>query len=386
MAQQQVVIVGAGVLGLGTALALSNHESYAITVVEREYPGSGSTSLAAGMALRTSIDPTQFEIGRRAYAILEQLERDAGLSLRRIGFFQPGRTQTEIEAFAEVAQRHADVGWGTTEVLGRDDIERVFPEYTAPDDIIGALWDPEAIYIDGAELCASLAEAVKARGVKIVSHTTIEGIGPGEGESKYLLRGTDGATFATDLVVNTAGPWGGRVGDALEAPVDIANERHEAFIFRHQDIDRLLPMFLDFIPGHSQQEGLYFRGEGNDRILAGLHSSDLLHSEEIVDPDSVSQRHTDDHLEEVFGLLAESFPTVEIGFDRGYAGIYPHHALNRFVLGPHPANPDIYVGAGLGGRGLGPGVALGEVLAEFIVYGAPRTVPAARDYAPDARV
>ncbi|MGO4807764.1 NAD(P)/FAD-dependent oxidoreductase [Arthrobacter sp. 2MCAF15] len=386
MSEKKVVIIGAGVLGLGTALALAQHEGFTITVVERDHPGSGATSRAVGMALRAYKEPTHMQVARRSYEILERLERETGLTLRRIGHFMPGRTQTEIDSFHEIAEVHARIGWTKTKVLDSEGITRVFPEYTLPEDVIGALWDPEAIFIDGAELCASLTEAAKARGVTIVSRTTITRFDASAGDSRYVLESADGTTFPADLVVNAAGAWGARVGELLGAPVNVVNERHEAFIFRHQGIDRVLPMFLDFIPGYSNNEGLYFRGEGTDRLLAGLHSSQLLHADELVNPDSVSQRLADDHLEQVFGLLTEAFPEVEIGFDGGYAGIYPHHALNRFVIGQHPKNADVYVGAGLGGRGLGPGVALGEILAETIVYGKAKTVPGAEIFSPDERI
>ena len=40
-------------------------------------------------------------------------------------------------------------------------------------------------------------------------------------------------------------------------------------------LDYVVPMVMDYMPG-SGEEGLYFRHEGHDQLVAGLHTNDLL--------------------------------------------------------------------------------------------------------------
>jgi glycine/D-amino acid oxidase-like deaminating enzyme len=72
-----------------------------------------------------------------------------------------------------------------------------------------------------------------------------------------------------DIVVNAAGAWGGQVGELLEAPVEVVNERHEAYLFElPPDPSRgRSPMLMDYVPGGA--EGLYFRQEGSTSSSPG---------------------------------------------------------------------------------------------------------------------
>ncbi|MGO4255914.1 NAD(P)/FAD-dependent oxidoreductase [Marmoricola sp. RAF53] len=375
----QVVIVGGGVLGLGCAAALTQRAGVDVTVVDRGNPGEGSTGLAVGMAVRFQTDPVSFGLMNRSYAILEDLHRVHGLPLRRIGHLAPGRTPTQLASFERVRKQQLELGLPPSEVIDRAELGRVVPDYAPPADVTGAAWDPHAFFVDGTELCGILAATVRDRGGKVLRATELLSAHEASG-SGFVIRTTTGELRA-DVIVNAAGAWSGVVGDRLGAPVGVLNERHEAYIFSVKGARGPLPMMLDFLPGASEDEGLYFRAEGADRLVAGLHSSRLL-GEPENDTEGYSQRLTDSAVETVFGQLTEVLPELELGYVGGWAGLYPHHPADRFILGEHPDRPGVFAGVGLGGRGLGPGVALGEALAEWIVEGKPTTIPEVVGLAP----
>lgn len=376
----KVVIVGGGVLGLGCATALVRRAGVDVTVLDRGNPGEGSTSLAVGMAVRFQTDPLGFAIMNRSYELLEELHRDHGLPLRRIGHLAPGRSDAELATFADVRDRQAALGLPASEVVDRAELRRVVPDYAPPGDVIGASWDPHAFFVDGTELCGVLAAIVRDGGGQVLRNTELLGLDGSPGGAGFSVRTTAG-DLAADVVINAAGAWSSIVGERLGAPVGVLNERHEAYLFSVRGAQGTLPMMLDFLPGFSDDEGLYFRAEGADRLVAGLHSSRPLHTPED-DIEGYSKRLSEEAVETVFALLSEVLPDLDLGYVGGWAGIYPHHPADRFVLGPHPARAGVLAGVGLGGRGLGPGVALGEVLAEWITDGVPTTVPVAAALAP----
>jgi glycine/D-amino acid oxidase-like deaminating enzyme len=376
---QRVCVIGGGVLGLSCARSLAALGVEGVTVLEQGHVGQGSTSLAVGMVLRVQESALGQQISQRSYDLWEQLEAEGKVVLRRTGHISPVYS-TEGQAHVErLARLQESMGRVPFRIVPLEDLKQWAPDYVPPTTAIAAVWDEHAMYVDGAEAAGALATDCREAGVEVRTGTGLVGVEAGSG-ARFSVTTTKGVVEA-DILVNAAGAWGAKVGDILGAPVDVLNERHEAYIFRIQGDHGPLPMMLDVLPGTSSEEGLYFRGEGDRHVIAGLHSSHLLGGL-TEDPDSYSRRWTEADMEKVFGMLTEALPHVDLGFESAWAGLYPHHPNDYFVLGPHPADPHIFVGAGLGGRGLGPGPALGEILAEWIGLGSPRTIPEARGLAP----
>jgi glycine/D-amino acid oxidase-like deaminating enzyme len=196
---------------------------------------------------------------------------------------------------------------------------------------------------------------------------------------------SDAGTFDADLVVNCAGAWGGQVGEILDAPVQMVNERHEAFNLElPAEIGYEVPMVMDYVPDGTPTEGLYFRHEGENQLVAGVHSSDIL-GERQANPDDYFEGATEVGTEQIVAALADAFPGVDgIRLRGGWAGIYPHCAGGRPLAGPHPNDPTVLVGAGLGGVGLSLGPVMAKLLREWIEFGEPRTIAGAADMAPPA--
>ena len=60
-----------------------------------------------------------------------------------------------------------------------------------------------------------------------------------------------------------------------------------------------------------------------------------------------------------------------------WAGIYPMRPDGKPVVGPHPGRESVITVAGAGGSGLQSSPALGRLAADWILDGAPSTIPAA---------
>jgi glycine/D-amino acid oxidase-like deaminating enzyme len=164
--------------------------------------------------------------------------------------------------------------------------------------------------------------------------------------------------------------------------VRVVNERHEAYVFSlPPGYGRTIPMTLDYVPGSSTGEGLYFRHEGERQLIAGLHSNEFVGHEHDA-PDDVYGGVTHDLAEVVVERLAAAFPGLEqIGYQGGWAGLYPHGPDGRAYAGPHPEDDHVLIGGGLGGNGLTIGPHLGAVLAEWVRSGEPRA-PLAEAFLP----
>lgn len=374
---RRVVIVGAGVLGLACASELAGDPALDVTVIDRSHPGAGSTGLSVGVFTRAYLSLEDVEIRVRGVAALEALQ-EQGLNLRRIGLLRLARDEATLARLEGSVAAQRERGVNDARVLSVAEIAGLVPAADLSG-VTAGLWCPGDGYLDGAELCALLAELVQAAGGRIVGGTRLQGIERGRGPARVI---TDRGELPADIVINAAGAWATQVGELLEAPVEVVNERHEAYLFElPPDPQRgKLPMFMDYVPGGA--EGLYFRQEGEHQLVAGLHSNDVL-GEPVNDPDHYFRGATDAGAEKVVEQLAAALPGLEeIGYRGGWAGLYPHSPDGQLVAGPHPDDLGVLVGGGLGGNGLSVALPLGRVLADWVRFGEPRSLPGAERLVP----
>lgn len=240
-------------------------------------------------------------------------------------------------------------------------------------DLAGGLFGPSDGYVDGHVYCTVLAEWLVQRGVAVLAGTAAESH---ERTASGHRLTTSKGTFESDYVVNAAGGWAGRVGELLGTPVPILPQRHQALVADlGRELHYVMPSVMDYIPA-SGSLGLYFRHEGPRRLVAGLHTEDILR--DVVDPDDGGRHDAQEFTEQVAERFAHRLPGLgDAGLGDVWAGIYPMSPDGQPIVGPEPACETIVTVAGAGGSGVQSSPALGAVAADWILHGEPRTLPAA---------
>ncbi len=207
----RIVIIGAGVIGLGIAWRLAGRT--AITVFDRGQAGSGASHAAAGMlAACCEAEPGEealVALGRDAQArwpdFAEELRRASGVDveLRQEGTLVLALTADDQ---AEIAQR--------LEFQRRLDLplEWLSPAATRAREphlagkIAGALFSPQDHQVDNRKLVQALRRAAEAAGAAIHEHRPVEEIIVQGGRVRGV-RFKDGTIAAADIVVLAAGAW-----------------------------------------------------------------------------------------------------------------------------------------------------------------------------------
>lgn len=366
-------------MGLSAAVEISQVSGHDVTVIERAFPGEGSTSRSAGTYTRQYLDVRDIELRARSVEKLFELEREGAINLRRIGYMRLGRATGDRQRFARAVDIQRELGVADPgRVIGPEELSTLVPDLRV-EGIDSALYASSEGYTDGAELCQALALKAKSLGAKILTRNGLAGARRGS-TSRFVLTTTGGVEIEADTVVNCAGAWAEQVGELLDAPVPTVSERHEMYVFQlPPDLGYTIPAIMDFIPGG--KPGLFVRQEGADQLLAGLHTTTVQGSV-VADPDTCPEKASDDGLEPVFEALTDLFGELEIGYRSGWSGLYPFATDYRPIAGPHPSDPEILVGAGLQGAGLSLGPAMGVLLAEWITHGEPRLIAGATDMVP----
>ncbi len=221
-----VVIVGAGVIGLSVAWRLAQRGA-AVTVLERGRAGGGASHAAAGMlAACAEAEPGEealVALGRLSQALwpvfAAELEAATGLSvdLRREGTLvlalnadDHGRLRHQLEFQKRLA---LPLDWITPAEARRRE-----PHLGA---IAGAVFSPEDHQIDNRRLAAALKIAAAGAGAIIREHTDVVRIST-TGARASGVELADGTEVAASTVVIAAGAWSRAIDgvpQALRPPV-----------------------------------------------------------------------------------------------------------------------------------------------------------------------
>ena len=368
-----VVVVGAGALGLATSFQLTARGVTDVTVIERDHVAAASSGLSVGIIETQYLDPLAIEIRVESMRMFADLERSGSLHITHNGYLRLAHRDADMEAFARSVELQQALGVADCRLLGRDDLARLVPHMRV-DDLAGGLFGPSDGYIDGHLYCEALAAAVATRGGRVLQDTELVGCDPLPGD-RNRLRTTKGE-LDCDIVVNAAGGWAGRVGQILGAPVAILPQRHQALVAHlSAPLDYVMPSVMDYVPS-SGGFGVYVRDDGPGRLIAGLHTEEVIH--DIVDPDEVRRDSGSEYIELVAERLGHRLPGLDdMRLGDVWAGIYPMRPDGRPVVGPHPGRESVITVAGAGGSGLQSSPALGRIAADWILDGTSTAIPAA---------
>jgi glycine/D-amino acid oxidase-like deaminating enzyme len=363
-----VVVIGAGALGLSTALhcALAGRS---VVVVERDTAGSQASGRAAGLFKSVQADELRTELARRSIELAIRFEDWAGVALEvaRSGSFLVARTGAH-RAFLRTEQRQSR-GWGVEvrEAVPGELAARV--HYYRGDGGELALWCPQDVYIEEPiSLVRAYLAAGQRRGVQLLEHETVTGITLAGGAVAGVQ--TTARSIGTSVAVDAAGGWTRQVAELAGGRVAVAPVRHQLLITEPtgevgaaDPITRVVDV------------AVYLRPARGGLMLGGFEADPL-----PVDPRVAPEPFRTDDVPLDLGVLrkmadqvAAEVPaagTAAVAEHRG--GMFTMSPDGRFVLGPVPDVPGLWVASGCNGSGFSSSPALGEALAAWITGAPPR--------------
>ena len=223
----EVIIIGAGVVGLGAAWRLAQRGA-AVTVFDKGCVGQGASHAAAGMlAACAEAEPGEealVALGRLSQslwpAFAAELEQASGLSvdLRREGTLLLALTADDQKRLHHHLAFQQGLGL-PLEWISAAEVRRREPHLAAA--IAGAIWSPEDHQVDNRKLAAALRVAAERAGATIREHTPVERIIVANGRTSGIAI-ADGTEITADVVVLAAGAWSRAIAGlppALRPPV-----------------------------------------------------------------------------------------------------------------------------------------------------------------------
>jgi glycine/D-amino acid oxidase-like deaminating enzyme len=203
--ETDVVIIGAGITGICTALELLQ-QGRRVLIVERREAGAGASGNNAGSCALQNKVQALVPLAREGIQIWQSLNKNLGEEGLELGYARSGGLRIALSAEeADQLERTAEAqnALGLPVVFLSGDKAKSIAPYLG-EAVVAANWCPEDGFCDVLQAMASLLTAVRRRGGTIWTYTEVTSIEPVN--SGLLVHTTRGSINTARAVVST-GIW-----------------------------------------------------------------------------------------------------------------------------------------------------------------------------------
>lgn len=358
-ASARVVIVGGGIEGLSTALALSRRGGIDVVVLERDDLCAAGTGKSSGVVRCHYGVPSLAAMAWRGVRVLEEAASalDADVGFVRTGYVVGVAAPDEDALQANVAMQQS-LGIDVS-LVDRDAVADLWPEADLGD-FAAFAYEPRGGYGDAYQTGQAFAVGARRRGAVIRPHTPVAGLRTDAVGRVIGVATAAGEHLGADAVIVAAGPWTPGLCAPLGVDVPVRAQREQILMVDPGVALHGRPVLSDLVRLQ------YVRTERSGGLLVG--NSDH-HDPQFVDPDDYANRADDDHIEAVAKKIDHRFP----GFDEpalthSYAGCYDVTPDFNPVMSATPVD-GLFVAAGFSGHGYKISPAVGELMADLVVDG-----------------
>lgn len=368
---RRVVIIGAGIAGVATALDLLERGGSDVVVLERYGPGFGSSSKSAGVIETQYLDRSAVEVRNYGLRYFERFAEKHEVALVQSGYLRLAQESADMESFRKSISLQQEFDITDPELLDVEEIQRRWPRIRM-DGRVGGLFGPSDGYVDSYEftLCAA-SQIVRLGGRVINGVDVLEATHASDGT--WNLK-TNQGIYEADFIVNAAGPWAKNVAKIFGADMPQNNQLRPKIKIEHREkLDTLLPFVMDYVPG-SGRDGIYFRSETPNELFVGIHTDESIQEER--DPDIRLGEASQEFVDRVKELLPTRLETPKgLRLGRTWTGLYAISPDNKPIVDVHPDAPGVVHSMGAGGSGIQLAPAMARIAADLILDSSTNSFP-----------
>ncbi len=356
MAGQDIVIVGAGIIGVATAYHLAKTGAGKIRVLDRSGPGSGATG-RSGAIVRTALaTEVETRLATRSLDVFRTFNEEFETSgaFEQVGMLEIGAGECGANERATAAHQS---GWGSSiRPVTRQEALALFPDVRRGDAEV-IRFDPTAGVGDAHVILAGYIQRSRMLGVEyefgarvdaiLVKRDRVTGITTKDGDRP------------ADKVIIAAGAWSPALLSTAGIDLDLTARLSRVAVFRPGDLSNhsRQPVVID---GPNKA---WFRPMPGGSLLVGAERG----GQTGVDPDRRGSSVPDDILDLYEAILRQRFVLGEPVSPRGgWSGVYSLSPDGLPLVGPAPAVGGLFVAVGDHGGAFKIAPALGEGLANMV--------------------
>lgn len=351
-----VVVVGAGAIGLAVALELRRAQVERVTVVDRSSSaGMGSTSRANG-GVRAQF-ATEINIRFSQHTIRALIELDTATSgrvgYRAIGYLFLAGTDSNDAALHRAVATQRSLGVAV-EWLTAQQVAELVPVVSL-DGLRSAAFCASDGVIDPGGVTAALCDEGRRAGVQYVFDCAVTGLERSGGLTRVHC---GDRTVESTFVINAAGPHARDLAamGGVDLPV-VPRRRNLACTEPVPQRPSEIPMCVDL------DTGVLIRREGAGVLIGYSDPSSPVTFDTSFDPT---------YLDAIAKRLGNRFPALRdarINPRKCWAGLYPETADHHAIIDTPDEAPWFLQCAGFGGHGIMHSLAAGRAVAEMVAEG-----------------
>ena len=366
---RKMVVVGAGIAGLTTAMELSGVANTEVTVIDQFGPGFGSSSKSAGVVETQYLDRSGIHVRDFGLRFFQNFSARYGISLTQSGYLRLGATEQDLATFQQSVDIQREFGITDPVVLSAEEIAARWPDLKL-EGRAGGVFGPSDGHIDSYEFCLRAASVLVASGVQVLGGIKLSGAVQND-RGGWILH-TNTGDIEADVVINAAGPWAQKVAAIFGADLPQNNQLRPKIKLNHEEpFKQSLPFVMDYVPG-SGTDGIYFRSETPNEIFVGIHTDESIL--EAQDPEHALGEAPQEFIDRVMELLPTRMH-IPTGLTKGrtWTGLYAISPDNKPIVDFHPDVPNVVHVMGAGGSGIQLAPAMARMAAELAITGTTTT-------------
>jgi sarcosine oxidase subunit beta len=351
----EAVVIGGGVIGSSIAYHLAR-SGVRTTLLEKNDVACAASGASAGGVRQQGRDPRELPLSMRATVRWATLEEELGADIhyRRGGHLTLTETEQERDALAASVERQRAAGLDLVMVEGAD-LRELAPA-VSPRAIAGS-YSREDGHANPGMTTKAFAAAAARHGAEIRTGVTVLGLEVSGGGVVGVR--TDEGLLAADVTILAAGAWSKTLAATVGIDLPIAPMGLQMLL------TEAVPHCLDQVLGSVGRRISFKQVPSGHFLIGGGWPGDwsLDQSMGRVLPGSV------------WGSAQAATAIVPatrgIGLEDAWVGIEARAADDVPILGPVAGLDGLVVATGFSGHGFQLSPAIGQVIAELIVEGAP---------------
>ena len=355
----EVLVIGGGIVGTATAYALARAGVSDVVLLERGELAGGSSGKPLGGVRAVFSDAVNIELGRRSLDFYRRFADDlqVDIGLQEVGYLFALRHEQDVQAHAAGVRVQNQLGVASR-LIDPQEAGRLCP-YLDTDNLLAAVWSPQAGFARPIDAVHGLAGAAAAAGVRVRTGAQVAAISPERGDLARV-RLADGEVILTPTLVCAAGAWSCQVAALVEVDLPIvARRRQIAFTPPMPARPARLPFTID----HASTA--YFHGCEDGGLLLGW-----------ADPEQTPGFGCDIDGDWHSGLraaLREVAPRLaDVPLERGWAGLYELTPDCNALVGEADGKGFRFLyAAGFSGHGFLQAPAVGECVRDLYLVRPP---------------
>ena len=355
MTNYDVVIIGAGSVGVPAALAMAHAGVNVLVLDQFASQGQGSNKSAIGGIRATHSDPAKIHLCLRTLEIVSTWQETYGHNIEWTtgGYtFVAYRKQEErtLKDLLEVQHSYGlSIDW-----YDKDAFLKIVPDIS-PNGLIGGTFSPEDGHCSTLLAGHAFYEEAKCTGATFKYDEEITKIRVENGRVEGVK--TTKGEYGCEVVINAAGPWARKIGALVGLDHPVNPDSHEGGIT--EPVAHFLdPMVVDIRPSPGSANYYFFQLATGQVVFCITPQPPI---------PGFDRRETSVFLPQVARRMVALMPRLtNIRVRRTWRGLYPMSPDGSPLVGWSEEVKGYLMAIGMCGQGfmLGPG--LGELLARMV--------------------